>query len=248
MTQPQQSRPNSGWALFDIAPLLALCAAAGALIATGRETTHLDGPDLSHFSAGIKRNGNHHYVFTQDDVQPLVSALANQGVTEFVCWIDPDSGALDVVTAADHKPHFDIKPGSCPNPVNVSHSAAAAAAVVSAGLIGNAFDVTQIDITTVRMSPVLLQEDGSDPEISPVHISYDDIGAPFEPTDTCQCAALSPDGILDLVIHFDRQSMIDAFALQSLPNNSSFPLKATGVLTEGRGIFSARDCVRILNH
>jgi hypothetical protein len=248
MTQPQFSRPTSGWALFDVAPLLALFAAAGALIATGREAPRKDGPDLSQLSVGIKRGANHHYVFTTDDVQPLVSALANQGITSFVCYVDPDTGALDVVTAFDHKPHVDIKPGSCPNPVNVSHGAAAAAAVVPAALLGNAFDVTQIDISTVRISPVILQENGSDPDLPPVHISYDDVGAPFEPTDTCQCAALPPDGILDLVIHFDRQQMTDAFGLQSLQNNAQFPLKVTGVLNEGRGIFSGRDCIRILNH
>ncbi len=240
--------------MFDVAPLLALFAAAGALIATS-EAPRTHGPNamrLSALSIGIKRNNNHHYVFTQSDVQPLVAALSNQGFTDFICYVDPDTGALDVVTAADHKPHLDIKPGSCPNPVNVSHGAAvsdaAAAAVVSAGLLGNAFDVTQIDINTVRLSPVILQADGSNSELSPVHISFDDIGAPFEPTDTCQCAALPPDGILDLVIHFDRQSMVDTFGLQSLQNNAQFPLKATGIADEGRAIFSARDCIRILNH
>jgi hypothetical protein len=236
----------NGWALVDMTPFLAMLAAAGIWIAasefdSGRSEARA--PDLSNLSVGVK-TPHMRYRFTEDDIAPVVTAMSNAGISDFVCYINPSTGAIDVVTGFDHKPHLDIKPGSCPNPVNVDHGFAAA--IVPASLLGNAFDVTQVDITTVRVSPVLLQL-GGDVELPPVHISYEDVGAPFEGTN-CDCGTLGPDGILDLVIHFDRAAMTNGWGLDSVPNNTAFPLKVTGLLNEGRGVFGTRDCIKIINH
>lgn len=238
----------NGWVLVDITPLLTFLAAVGMWMASsGLDSVSCErsAPDVSNLAAGVKKP-HIRYRFTEEDIAPIVANMSSAGISDFICWIDPSTGALDVVTGFDHKPHLDMKPGSCPNPVNVDHGLAAAAAIVPASLLGNAFDVTQIDIPSVRVSPVLLQAVGV-VELPPVHVSFADVGAPFEGT-SCQCAALGPDGILDLVIHFDRQAMIDGWDLQALPNNTAFPLKVTGMVNEGRAIFGTRDCIRILNH
>jgi hypothetical protein len=247
MTQPTFPRRSLGRTFFDLAPLIALLATAGLWIAskeTDAPRPKSTIPALDNLSVGIKRAG--HFHFTEDDVDPIVQAMAHAGIGNFICWIDPDTGALEVDLAFDHKPHLDIKPGSCPNPVNVNHGAAMAAAVVPMSLLGNAFDVTQVDISTVRLSPVILQE-GAQVQLIPVHISYEDVGAPFE-AENCGCGTPAPDGILDIAIHFDRAEMVDGFDLEAQPNNSNFPLKVTGMVKEGRAVFGTRDCIRILNH
>jgi hypothetical protein len=235
----------TGRALLDVSPLLALFAAAGIWAAANGRDVQSDGAEATVASNGSIGTKKPHYRFSEADIQPMVQEMANQGITNFVVWIDPNTGALDVVTQFDAKPHLDIKPGSCPNSVNVLHGEAMAAAVVPMALLGNAFDVTQVDVGTVRCSPALLQEQGDQVELSPVHISFADVGTPFE-SDSCACAALGPDGVLDLVINFDRQEMIDGFGLQSQENNSEFPLKVTGLLTDGQAIFGTRDCIRIV--
>ena len=237
---------SQGWALFDVTALATLLAAIGLWIsAGGNGTVHAPASAFgtSDLSIGNKKA---HFRFTESDIQPMVATMANAGISNFIVWIDPNTGALDVVTAFDHKPHLDIKPGSCPNSVNVAHGAFAPGAVMPMSLLGNAFDVTQVDVGSVRLSPVILQE-GPTVELSPVLIEFADVGSPFE-AENCGCAALGPDGILDLAIHFDRQEMIDGFGLQSIDNNVEFPLKVTGMVNEGRAIFGTRDCIRILNH
>jgi hypothetical protein len=238
-------KTSNGWALFHVMPVVALCSAAGLWIAAneiGEPRGESSALGAANVSVGNKRP---QFRFTEDDIAPMVATMANAGFSNFVVYIDPNSGTQTVVTEIDHKPHLDIKPGSCPNPVNVMNGAAMALAVVPMGLLGNAFDVTQVDIGTIRLSPVQLTA-GTTVELSPVLISYADIGSPFD-SEQCQCAALGPDGILDIAIHFDRQQMIDGFGLQALQNNTEFPLRVTGLLTEGRGIFGTRDCIRILN-
>ena len=237
---------SQGWALFDVAALATVLATAGVwMFANANGSVHAPASALgdSNLSIGNKKA---HFRFTESDIQPMVATMANAGISNFIVWIDPNTGALDVVTAFDHKPHLDIKPGSCPNSVNVSHGALAPGSVVPMSLLGNAFDVTQVDIGSVRLSPVILQE-GSTVELVPVQIAFADVGTPFE-SENCGCAALGPDGILDLAIHFDRQEMVDGFGLQSIADNTEFPLKVTGMVNEGRAIFGTRDCIRILNH
>lgn len=240
---------SNGWALFDVTALATLLVAGGICgvwIYANSGVAHAPASaiDTSDLSIGNKKA---HFRFTESDIQPMVATMASAGISNFIVWIDPNTGALDVVTDIDHKPHLDLKPGSCPNSVNVSNGAFAPGAVMSAGLLGNAFDVTQVDVGSVRLSPVILQDQGTEVELTPVHISFEDVGSPFE-SDNCACAALGPDGILDIAIHFDRQEMIDGFGLQSLANNTEFPLKVTGMINEGRAIFGTRDCIRILNH
>jgi hypothetical protein len=259
---------------------LALLAASGLWIASNEldsGRTEQEAPDLPNLSVGIKKA---HYQFTQHDIQPIVAAMSNAGIYNFVCWIDPNTGALDVVTAIDSKPHLDLLPGHCPNNVDVNnptgecdhdgddgdgdgdgdgddgddghghghggHAATLLAATMHTGLLGNAFDVTQVDISTVRLSLVDQLVAGAN-EIAPLDASFADVGTPFEGT-SCNCTSAGADGTLDISMHFDWTEVIDAFDLQSEPNHALVPVKSTGMLTNGRAIFGVRDCIRVINN
>ena len=94
---------------------------------------------------------------------------------------------------------LDIKPGSCPNPINVKSQG-----VLPVAVLGTAdFDVNQIDPASITLEGV-----------SPLRWDLEDVSTPFEPyigkTDCEQdCNILGPDGIIDLTFKFDTQEVLD---------------------------------------
>jgi hypothetical protein len=131
---------------------------------------------------------------------------------------------------------LDIKPGSCPNPIETG-----AGGVVPVSLLGTAsFDVTLVNLTTVRLGRV----DGIGMTIAPTsQIAYSDTGTPFA-DDGCECHTLTGDGITDLSLKFAKQAMVTAFLLEGEPEFSYLPLELTGELTDGTP-FVAYDCIRV---
>jgi hypothetical protein len=93
----------------------------------------------------------------------------------------------------------DIKPGSCPNPLNLVSKG-----VLPVAILGTAdFDVRTIDPKTVRLKGV-----------APLRWSFEDVATPYEPfvgkTDIYHCNTLGPDGNLDLILKFDTQEVAAA--------------------------------------
>src|SRR4030095_11491150 len=113
--------------------------------------------------------------------------------------IEPAGGTLVVIGEPVAVPHLDIKPGSCPNPINVHLGSSAGAdsmfpARVPMSILGNAFDATQCDLDTIRLSRV----DGNinlsaSTMVAPVQLTFADTGTPFHGT-LCNCHALGGDG------------------------------------------------------
>jgi hypothetical protein len=94
----------------------------------------------------------------------------------------------------------DIKPTSCPNPLNTKSNG-----VTPVAILGTAdFDVTQIDPATVTLA-------GVGP---PLRWDWEDVATPFEPytgnTDCLDCNTVGLDGYLDLTLKFDTQELLDA--------------------------------------
>jgi calcium-activated chloride channel regulator 4 len=92
----------------------------------------------------------------------------------------------------------DIKPQSCPNPVNTSSNG-----VLPVAILGTEdFDVTQIDPATVRLS-----------DVSPLRWSLEDNSTPFAPfvgKENCDdCNELGPDGYLDLTLKFNFREVVE---------------------------------------
>lgn len=111
----------------------------------------------------------------------------------------------------------DIKPTSCPNPLNVKSKG-----VLPVAILGTAdFDVTQVDPATVQLESV-----------SPLRWDIEDVATPFEPytgkegKDACTIAG--PDGFDDLTLKFDKQEIVAA--LGDVSDGDVLVLQLTGNL------------------
>ena len=124
----------------------------------------------------------------------------------------------------------DIKPGSCPNPLNVK-----AKGVLTAAILGTEdFDVTQIEPASVRLVGVL-----------PLRWALEDVATPFEgDKDDCgDCTEEGPDGFLDLTLKFDMQAIVAA--LGDVEDGDCLVLTLEGQLLDGTPIVG-EDVVVIL--
>ena len=130
-------------------PLAALIT-AGALISLHPRKV-AEHSAASNVPAELQRALHGKQRFTEEDIPLVVDAMHRAGVDQFVCKIDPAGGGVSVFLGNELTPHLDIKPGSCPNPLQI-HGGGGAAALVPTGLLGNAFDVTHVDLGSVRMS------------------------------------------------------------------------------------------------
>lgn len=113
----------------------------------------------------------------------------------------------------------DIKPGSCPNPLNVKEKG-----VLPIAILGTSdFDVTQVDPASVRLEGV-----------APLRWSLEDVATPFEPfigkEDAFDCTDEGPDGFLDLTLKFDAQEIVAA--LGDVNDGDVLVLTLTGNLLE----------------
>lgn len=127
----------------------------------------------------------------------------------------------------------DIKPGSCPNPINLKSRG-----VLPVAILGTSgFDVTQIDPASIRLMGV-----------APIRSSLEDVATPFavEITTCDSCTDLGPDGIMDLTLKFRTQEIVAA--LGEVNDEECIVLQITGNLKEdfGDDPILGEDVVRIL--
>jgi len=139
--------------------------------------------------------------------------------------------------------YLDIKPGSCPNPLNRSSHGVLPVAVPST----ESFDVTEIDVPSVR----LRRADGVGNEVAPnegppgPHSVLEDVATPFE-GEACDCHDLSGDGLDDLSMKFRTDHVVEGLELYELNNGDVVELVITGSLVDGTEFTSAGDCVLIV--
>lgn len=117
----------------------------------------------------------------------------------------------------------DVKPGSCPNPVNLRGRG-----VVPVAVLGTAeLDVREIDPTSIRLQGIPALRSG-----------FEDVGLPFEPfrgkQDPEDCSDLDGDGWEDLTLKFDKQVLAEA--LGDPPAGTEVVLQLTGSLYDGMPI------------
>ena len=127
--------------------------------------------------------------------------------------------------------YIDIKPQSCPNPLNVKSKG-----MLSVAILGSAvFDVNDIDIASIEILGVRL-----------VRSSMEDVATPVAeeslPED-CLCTTEGPDGYMDLTLKFDKQAIVEAIG--EVEDEDYVILTLTGFLKDGTPI-EGTDCVRIL--
>lgn len=122
---------------------------------------------------------------------------------------------------------INIKPGSCPNPLNIKSKGAFPLAI-----LGNEdFDVYDIDVASIRLEGV-----------NPIRSSYEDVATPFE-GELCECHELGGDGWIDLTLKFRTQEIVNA--IEPIEDGEEVPLTITGTLMDGTPI-KGEDCVVII--
>jgi photosystem II stability/assembly factor-like uncharacterized protein len=100
----------------------------------------------------------------------------------------------------------DIKPGSCPNPLNAIGRGRGKAVLPVAILGGDDFDVREIDPETVALNGV-----------NPLRWSYEDVSTPVDKSqDRCACSEDGADGFEDLTLKFDRQAIVSSLNTASI--------------------------------
>jgi len=126
----------------------------------------------------------------------------------------------------------DIKPGSCPNPLNL-----AGRGVLPVAVLGTEdFDVNSIDIASIRLEGLPALRSG-----------LEDVATPVTDGNECDCIAQGPDGHTDLTLKFKTAriaEILDA-QIEDLAAGDVVELLLTGTLKDGTAI-EARDCVVIV--
>ena len=121
----------------------------------------------------------------------------------------------------------DIKPATCPNPLNVK-----SLGVLPVAILGmEDFDVSDVDMSSVGLEGV-----------APIRFDYEDVATPFD-GELCNCHEEGPDGILDLILHFDTQEVVDA--LGPVVDGVELELILTGDTVDGVPL-EGSDCIRII--
>jgi hypothetical protein len=117
-------------------------------------------------------------------------------------------------------------PRNCPNESTTKDGGSIEVAIL--GTV--AFDVTDIDIASVRLEG-----------IAPVRSSLKDKSTPV--SDPCDCTTEGRDGFLDLCLKFNKKEILNA--LGEVNVGDSFVLTLTGVLNDGTPI-EGQDCINIV--
>jgi hypothetical protein len=122
----------------------------------------------------------------------------------------------------------DIKPGSCPNPLNL-----ASRGVLPVAILGSQdFDVSTIDVAPSRLAGV-----------PPVRSSYEDVAAPVPDDNECECTTEGSDGYTGLTLKFKTQQIVNS--LGEPGDGETLVLTLTGVLTDGTSI-EGTDCIVVV--
>ena len=126
--------------------------------------------------------------------------------------------------------YVDIKPQSCPNPLNTDDKGVLPVAILGT----DGLDVTTIDPASVRLEGV-----------APLRWAYEDVSTPYLTGDACGCTTDAEDGFTDMTIKFNAQEIVAA--LGEVSDGETRPLYLTANLKEtfGGSHLEGFDCVII---
>ena len=129
---------------------------------------------------------------------------------------------------------LDIKPGSCPNPLN-----GASNGILPAAILGTEeFDVSEIDVTSIRLAG-----------IAAIRHNYEDVSGLVSDSNECACIAEGPDGFDDLTLKFKTQDIVEVLvnSYDTLEKGQTLSLTLTGELFDGTTIEGA-DCIKLVGN
>ena len=117
-----------------------------------------------------------------------------------------ESSQVQLITFPFPPVSLDIKPGSCPNPVNVISKG-----VVPVAILGTAdFDVTEVDIASIHL---FAMADLGWIGIRPIRVVVADVGTPFPGDPQFDCHEETADGFFDLDMKFGTEALAELLGL-----------------------------------
>ena len=125
----------------------------------------------------------------------------------------------------------DIKPESCPNPLNLKSKG-----ILPVAILGSEdFDVNSIDAASIRLL-----------DVAPVRSNYEDVSAPVIDGNECDCTEEGPDGYTDLTLKFETEEIVAVITdvVPDVNGDDILALQLTGALTDETAIQGV-DCVVI---
>jgi len=150
-------------------------------------------------------------------------------VTDSVGQSDVNDTTLTILPIPALQVIVDIKPGSCPNPVNVKSSG-----VLPLAILGTVdYDITNIDPTSVRLAGV-----------DAIRSGIEDVATPVLDANDCNCTTSGPDGFLDLTLKFKTQRIVETIG--EVNDGDVLELALSGMLF-GESPIEGADCILILN-
>jgi hypothetical protein len=143
----------------------------------------------------------------------LLEQQNEDGSWPFTCWDGGPTPILSTIWAlltlqkvappSEIPVPVDIKPTSCPNPLNVKSKGVLPVAILGFPLEDGFFDVTQIDPASVRLEGV-----------APLRWAMEDVATPYIPfigKEAClDCTKEGRDGLMDLTLKFNKQEVVAA--------------------------------------
>jgi hypothetical protein len=132
---------------------------------------------------------------------------------------------------------LDIKPKSCPNPLNPGSKGNGVIPVAILGTPG--FDVNEIAVESILLEGV-----------SPIHDAIDDVSTPEVNVPCgCECNTVGEDGNDDLTLKFNTQEIVKALSDKGYPlqKDNVLVLTITGTLRDGTPI-QGRDCMKVVKN
>lgn len=122
---------------------------------------------------------------------------------------------------------IDIKPGSCPNPLNLKEKG-----MVTVAILGSdSFDVHDIDASTIRLAGVPAKKS-----------RIEDVASPYT-GELCGCSDAGGDGYDDLKVLFSAQDLVSQLGMPEFKDEVTLTL--TGFLSDETAIVG-QDCVMIV--
>ena len=180
------------------------CIDTGSNDLIGRDWADLDGDGIT---------GGEKVPYDLDGNRRIENDVVDMGAYEFAPVMQVD---------------VDIKPQSCPNPVNSNSKGVVPVAILGTEI----FDVNTIDPNTLLLEGV-----------AAVRYAYEDVAAPAADEADCACSADGPDGFMDMTLNFDTQQL--AAAMGEVEDGQEWLLHLAGQLNDGTTI-EGTDCVLII--
>lgn len=164
----------------------------------------------------------------------IATLIGGSGILACFSDIENSIGTFATDTWRD-KIYVDIKPTSCPNPININSGGKIPIAILGT----TDFEVVDLDPTTTRIS-----YNGTVSDRHPTDCSLEDVGSPFYPTGTECCHTEGKDGIPDWNLHFNKTYLINDLLLYEVPDMTTIYLNVT-IEDYDHNIFKGTECVRI---